>query len=667
MATSSIRRRDLILMPFADKPQVGGLTKFTDVDDGTREVPVNMNFTDEGYLSRDTGVTTFADTGSSLIRRLIKYKKKSGTTYKLRLDGQKLLKYDSVSNTYVPLQTESAALAGTAATTAPTAGTGTLTTNATAVVGVGTNFTGELTANVSFIIVNGVSRLVTAIADATHATIDAAFDVDITTASAFTISAQLITGTGTAFNTDLIVGQVIRVGPSATYVVRSITSATVLVVEKAPAATASGLSYYKDSEYLFDTTAKMGYVEYLDTLYLGNGVDLFATFDGTQLKFVRALPRGNVYEIYKDRLFVSGTVREPLSTYYSDPAAPTTFQVSSVFQLVGTDKVTGLITYYSSLIIFKEKSIHKMTFTYDPIAVAFLPEFEVVNRNYGCSSIRGYTWVENNVWFFTGSEVRAVGFKDQQIGVLGVDNSILSNDIKETMKLITAGMEDDVVVFYSARKFYLSLALSSSTYNNTIFVAHTLYGNKWTKYVNRIKSSVSDFMVDNDIIYTASGNVNGVMYTWTSSYNDNDADYEYYVTFRKYVDKDFASRKTYRYLDFQFKNLEASAAVYIYSDDFDVRNTATAPIYIGTQLENEDNALGEVDFGEQLLGDAFGEDVDAASFINRRISFLKKGQTLQWRIGGVTKNQSFTLAQMILYAFTHPRKQYSPGAITSIN
>lgn len=659
--------RPTITIPFADKPQVGGLTKFIDVDDGVREVPVNMNFTDEGYLSRDPGVTTFANTGDAIIRRLMKYKKKNGTTYKLRLDGQKLKRYDSVTNTYVAMQTESAAITGTASTAAPTAMTGTATAIASALVGVGTNFTGELTANVSFVVINGVSRLVTAIADATHATLEFPFDADITTASAFTISSQIITGSGTAFNTALTVGQVVRVGPTAVYIVKSITDATHFVTESAPAATASGLSVYKDSEYLFDLTAKMGYVEYLDTMYFGNGVDMFATFDGTSVKFWRGLPRGNIFEVFKDRLFVGGVVREPLSVYYSGIGTPTTFSGSGVFQLVGTDKVTGLITYYGSIIIFKEKSIHKMVFQYDPIAVAFLPEFEVVNRNYGCASIRGYTWVENNIWFYTGTEIRAVGFKDQQIGVLGVDNSILSNNIKESLKTVATNMEKDVVVFYSARKFYVSIALGTSTYNNTVFVAHTLYGNNWTKYVNRIKSSVSDFMEDNGIIYTASGNVSGVMYSWTTAYNDNDADYEYYVTFRKYVDKDFSARKIYRYLDFQFKNFEAAAAIYVYSDDFDIRNTATAPMYIGTQLENEENSLGEVVFGEQLFGDAFGEDVAASTFINRRVSFLKKGQTLQWRIGGITKNQSFTLAQMILSGFSKPRRQYASGAITSIN
>lgn len=661
-------KKDLIVIPFADKAQIGGLTKYIDVDDGVREVPVNMDYTDEGYLSRNPGVTTFANVGASgMVRRLIKYKKKNNTTYKLRLEGQKLLKYDAGTNTYVTLQTESAALTGTVSIPLPTAGTGTLTTNATAVVGVGTNFTGELTANVSYIVVGGVSRLVTAIADNTHATIDVAFDVDIPAGTSFTISSQIVTGVGTAFNTDLVVGQVVRLGTTETFVVRSITDATHFVVEKAPTIAVVAGAYYKDSEYLFDATAKMGYAEYLDTLYFGNGVDFFATFDGTQLKFVRALPRGNIYNVYKDRIFISGTIREPLTTYYSDPAAPTTFGGSSVFQLVGTDKVTGLITYYSSLIIFKEKSVHKMTFNYDPIAVAFLPEFDVVNTNYGCSSIQGYTWVENNVWFFTGTEVRAVGFKDQQIGVLGVDNSILSNQIKETLKTITTGKEDDVVVFYANRKFHLSIAIGGATYNNSIFVCYTLYSNKWAKYVNRIKSSVSDFMVDNDIIYTASGDVTGVMYQWTANYNDNDADYEYYVTFQKYVDKDFAARKIWRYLDLQFKNLEAAAQIYIYTDDFDVRNTTTAPFYIGTQLENEENALGEVDIGEQLIADAFGESVEAVTFINRRISFIKKSQTIQIRVGGLTKNQSFTLAQMILQGQSLPRRQYSPASIISIN
>lgn len=660
-------RKKSIIIPFADVAGKGGLTKFIDIDDGGREVPVNMNFESEGFLTKDTGTDLYGDTGNAIIRRLWNFKQKNGNNFFLRLDGQKLKKRNTTTGNFEVMQTESAALTGTCATTAPAAGTGTLTTVGTAVTGVGTSFNTQLTANVSYITVAGIPRLVTAIGSATACTIATAFDVDITTAASFTYGDHIITGTGTAFTTDLLDGQIIRIG-SEVFWVRSRTSATAIVVDHCPAATATGLSYYKDSEWSFDASATLGFTEYLNVLYFGNGVDPFATFDGTRILFYKDLPRGNIYEVYKDRLFVAGTIREPLSGYYSNPAAPTTFGGASVFQPVGTDRINGLITYYDNLIVLKKDSLWKLSFVYDPIAVAFLLQMDLVNGNYGCCGTRAYGWVENDVWFFTGTEVRAIGFKDQQFGVLGVNDAVLSNTIKETLKLANSSQLANAVVSYSNRRFYLSLAMGTSSFNNQIFVCHLLYSKNWTKYKNRVKTSVSDFVIVDGIIYSASGDVSGKVYKWNPlSYNDLGSGYECYVIFRKYEHTDFSERKIWRYIDLQFKNLEATLDVSLYADDFDIRSAKTKTFFVGTQVENQENSLGEVDYGEQLVADAFGEDVATSNFINRRISFLSKSQGIQLKVGNSTANETFSLAQYILEGFLQPRAQYSANKITSIN
>jgi hypothetical protein len=440
-----------------------------------------------------------------------------------------------------------------------------------------------------------------------------------------------------------------------------------MVVSACPSATASGLSFYKDSEYLFDATAKMGFREYNNVLYFGNGVDPFATFDGTKILFYKDLPRGNIYEAYKDRIFVAGVIREPLSCYYSSPAAPTTFPGANVFQPIGTDRINGLISYYDTLITLKKGSIWKVQFVYDPLAVAYLLQLDIVNNNYGCCSIDGYTWVENDVWFFTGSEVRALGFKDQQFGVLGVNDAVLSNTIKETLKLINQAGLTNVKCFYSNRRFYLSVPMGSSAYNNQVFVCHLLYSKNWTKIKSRIKSSVSDFVVVDGIIYSASGNVTGRMYRWSANYNDAGAGYECYVTFRKYEDKDFSARKIWRYFDLQFKNLEARCLITIFADDFDIRTSKSKTFFVGTQVENQENSLGEIDWGEELWGDAFGEDVATSNFINRRISFLSKSQGIQLKVSNSTANETFSLAQFLLEGYIQPRRQFAATKIITVN
>lgn len=660
-------RKQSIVIPFADVAGKGGLTKFVDIDDGTREVPVNMNFESEGFLIKDTGVDNFGNVSADMIRRLWNFKQKNGNSYFLRLEGQKLRKYDSNTGTYIALNTESAALAGTVAVNAAAAATGTITSVGTAVTGVGTLFTAEFTANTTFLYVNGVPRLVTAIADNTHCTIERAFDADISTASAITRADNIATGTGTAFSTDLVAGQIVRIGTTQTFYVRSITDATHIVLDRAPSATASGLSYYKDSEYLFDANAKMGFKEYNNVLYFGNGVDPFATFDGTKILFYKDLPRGNVYEVFKDAIHIAGVIREPLSAYYSATGNPTSFPGANVYQPIGTDRINGLVTYYDALIVLKKNSIWKITKVYDPIAVSYLLQLDLINGNYGCCSINAYCWVENDVWFFTGSEVRALGYKDQQFGVLGVNDAVLSNTIKETLKLLNQSYLQNVICFYSNRRFYMSVPMGTSSFNNQIFVCHLLYSKIWTKYKSRIKSSVSDFVVVDGIIYSASGDVAGKMYRWSQSYNDAGAGYECYTIFRRYDDKDFSQRKIWRYFDLQFKNLEATCIATVFADDFDIRTSKGKTFFVGTQVENEENSLGEVDFGEQLVADAYGETVITSGFINRRLSFLSKSQSIALKVGNSTANETFSLAQFILEGAIQPRRQYAGSRIVTLN
>jgi len=87
---------------------------------------------------------------------------------------------------------------------------------------------------------------------------------------------------------------------------------------------------------------------------------------------------------------------------------------------------------------------------------------------------------------------------------------------------------------------------------------------------------------------------------------------------------------------------------------------------VGTQLENEENSLGEVDFGQSLWGDAFGETVASSDFINRRISFLSKGQNIQMEISNEIADQNFTISQFSLEAYVQPRRQFSSGNIITI-
>lgn len=341
-----------------------------DASDG-RSVPINMNFTDTGYLTKDTGFTLFGLSDDDMSHSLFNYEKKNGTSYIIRAKGTVLQRYS---------------------------------------------------------------------------TVDRAWN-DIPSSPTFT----------------------------------------------------------EDAEF--------GYAVYNDELWAGNGYEAHFKWDGTTFTTYSSAPKGNIYEIFEDRLFISGVIAEPLSVYYSDIATPQTFQSTSVVKPLGTDALKALKNYYGTLMMFKTESIWKLTFIYDQVAGAFIPKLELQSSNYGACSRKAVSWVENDLWFFTGREVRAIGFKDQQTGVFGINNSVISEGIKETLKLIDKDNYEQCVSAYNNRRFYLSVPLDDTT-TDTTFVCHTLYKNSWTKYTDRDKARIKSFLFIDGDVYSSTSSTPYLVIDW---------------------------------------------------------------------------------------------------------------------------------------------------------
>jgi len=412
--------------------------------------------------------------------------------------------------------------------------------------------------------------------------------------------------------------------------------------------------------------ARFGFVVYNDTLYGGNGVEDMFAWDGTTFTNYASAPKGNIFEIFEDRLFVSGVIAEPLSIYYSNTGDPTTFDVASVLKPLGVDFVTGLKNYYGFLLIFKTNTIWKMSFIYDQVAADFIPKLEIQSGTYGACSRTSIVWVENDIWFFTGREVRAIGFKDQQIGVLGINKSVISDQIKETLYTISQSNYGKVAVFYNNRRFYLSVPIDSND-NDTIFVCHLLYKNSWTKYTSRIKANALDFISVDGVVYSAKSIAPYGTIKWDETLlNDNSTAISCEVFFKQVEDEDFNKFNIYRYLDLMFKNILGRITVTIREDANDIRKIKSKNFYVGTGEEGEEGSLGETDFGELLFADSFGETVQSSPFAKKRVSFLSKAQALTIGLSNSNVDETFTVAEYALWGTKEPRRLFKPAGIVSV-
>lgn len=581
------------------------LSKEIDIDDSAgRSVPINMNFIEEGYLTKDTGSSLYGNTDTTLRHSIFNYVKKDGTSYLISANQNKLQKLVAGTWTDLPF----------------TVGTTTITIATPAVI---TKASHGLTTN------------------------DKVY---------FTTTGALPTGivAGTTY-------YVIATGLTANDFQISLTQGGAAVN------TTGSQSGVHTLNRAFTVDALFGFEVYDNDLYGCNGVETYFKFDGTTFTPYTSAPRGNILEVFEDAMYISGSPTEPLTLYYSNTGDATVFTGSDLVNPLGTDKITGLENYYGQLLVFKEKSIWKLTFVYDQTTSLYVPKLELQSGNYGACSRQAISWVENDVWFFTGREVRAIGYKDQQTGILGVNTSVISDEIKETLYTISISNYSKIVTFYNNRRFYLVVPLSSTT-NNTIFVCHLLYKNNWTKYTDRIKASTIDFTVIDNVLYSLKSVAPYGAIKWDDTlYADNNVAISSSVTFKKVEDKDFNKFNIYRYLDLMFKNLEGKITVTITQDANDIRTAKTKVFYVGSSIEDELGAIGETDVGEVLVADSYGQTVTSAPFLKNRLSFLSKAQTITLGISNASVDGRFTVCEYALYGTKEPRKLFKPSGIISIS
>lgn len=573
-----------------------------DVDDSRgRSVPINMNFIEEGFLSKDTGCELFGATSEVDVHSLFHYRKKDGTTYFLRVQGTTLQREDD--GAWVDLRANTATITIASPAVVSATGHGYIAGNPIVFSSTGDLPTGITAGTVYYVIATGL------------------------TADAFQFSDTV---GGSAVNTS---------------------------------GTQSGVHTVT---YAYSEGARFGYYVYDDNLYFGNAVNNYTRWDGTTFTEYPSAPKGNIFEVFEDRMFIAGRTDEPLSVYYSNVGNVTTFTGTDVLKPLGTDSVTGLVNYFGSLLIFKQESIWKLTFIYDQVVTLFIPKLEAQNRNYGACGRHAISWVENDVWFFNGREVRSIGFKDQQIGILGVNSSVISETIKETLETIKVSNFDKVTTFYYNRRFYLAVPLGDKANNETTFVCHLLHGNSWTRYDSRVKATSQDFIEVDGVVYSAKSVAPFGILKWNETLNDVSTAIPALVRFNRVEEQDFSRFNIYRYLDLMFKDLQARVQVTIYIDAHDSQRAITKTFFVGNEVQDLNNTTAEIPVGQQLVANAFGEVFGNSPFIKKRVSFLAKAQSIVMEISNDKASETFTLAQFALTGTKNPRKQFATKNIISV-
>ena len=272
---------------------------------------------------------------------------------------------------------------------------------------------------------------------------------DTFTAATGTVSitsgSATVTGSGTTFTTEFLVGNDIKID-NKFYKVLSITSNTVLTLDINASSTVSGASFFKSgiaSTALAAATTiprtNQTNVQFTNfeshglygTLYFVDGQNEIAEFfidSNNQYHFeevTRSSPVGcSLIERYAERIVVSGQASNPSVVYYSTRLKPYDFEGTSAGFVDVGDIVTGIKVFRNSLIIFCKNSIYELT------NLDSTPIIKSVTKNIGCISGNSIQEIGGDLIFLAPDGLRTIA------GTARIDDVELSSISRKILPLV---------------------------------------------------------------------------------------------------------------------------------------------------------------------------------------------------------------------------------------
>lgn len=160
-----------------------------------------------------------------------------------------------------------------------------------------------------------------------------------------------------------------------------------------------------------------------DLLFFTNGTDNVFSYDGTSITDEGDTntdpPKAKCLAYFKNRLWAANTTTNPDYVWYSDSIAPQTFNRSTnVFKVATGDStgVTNMIPFQdSSLIIFKERSIHELLVSG---ATADYWNLRPVDSRYGCVTPDCAKYHNGKIYFLSHDGVRVLPLQPNAVSYL---------------------------------------------------------------------------------------------------------------------------------------------------------------------------------------------------------------------------------------------------------
>ena len=290
-----------------------------------------------------------------------------------------------------------------------------------------------------------------------------------------TAGSATVTGTGTSFSTEFSVNDRIQIN-SINYRVLSITSNTVLTLDKNVVTAASGVAIKKSgivSGSLAGATTisranqsnnKFASFESdgaYGSLYITDGTNKIAEFQITVSggvntfyfeELTRAAPTNpKICSIFSERLVVAGQSASTSTVAYSSRLKPYDFEGSSAGEIDVGDIIVGVKVFRNSLIIFCKNSLFELT------SLDSTPILKSITKNIGCVNGNTIQEIGGDLIFLAPDGLRTVAgtarIDDIEIGsisrkILPLINTLLSSIAQYTISSMVIRERSQYRLFY---------------------------------------------------------------------------------------------------------------------------------------------------------------------------------------------------------------------------
>lgn len=258
--------------------------------------------------------------------------------------------------------------------------------------------------------------------------------------------------------------------------------------------------------------AKFGYKNILGSVYFGNAVDDFASYDGTSVTTSGTNPKGNIYEAAFSRLFIAGVTAQPQRLYYSSTGAYSTFASGDSGTKDFESSITSIKGFFDRngqeiLNVFLQNGdLYVVGFDTSGIYV------RKVRRNVGSISHRATEQLENyNIVVDVANKVRSVGYEENTADIRATSRSFTIKDYLDTLTLGYAAAT------YARNDYLLAVREPGQTSNSTELIYSEEY-NSWKKYTGH---QVNQYTIyQNKVTFASATDLNVYQYD-SSTYSDN--------------------------------------------------------------------------------------------------------------------------------------------------